>query len=40
LVASSQLGSFNRWSVQARDGNRTGPASPWFYFDCDFIYLR
>ncbi len=39
-VASSQLGSSNRWSVQARDGNRTGSASPWFYFDCDFVVVR
>ncbi len=39
-AAPSQLGSSNRWSVQARDGNRTGPTSPWVYFDCDFVVLR
>ncbi len=32
----SQLKSSNRWSVQARDGGRTGTASPWFYFNCSF----
>lgn len=39
-VPASQLGSSNRWSVQARDAARVGPASPTLYFGCDFVYLR
>lgn len=39
-VPAAQLGTSNRWSVQARDGDRAGPASPTLYFGCDFVYLR
>ena len=39
-VSPRDLDSSNRWSVQARDGSRTGPVSPWAYFDCNFVVLR
>jgi len=35
-MSASQLRSSNRWSVQAREGNRSSPASPWVYFNCNF----
>jgi hypothetical protein len=40
VVSQKELDSSNRWSVQARDGNRTGPFSTWAYFDCNFVVLR
>lgn len=33
-IAQPPLAELNRWQVQARDGNRTGPLSPWVYFGC------
>lgn len=39
-VPSSRLAASNRWSVQARDANRIGPASSLLYFACDFVVVR
>jgi hypothetical protein len=39
VVDQQRLGTQNRWTVQARDGSRTGPASS-AAFGCQFYVLR